>query len=686
MTEAEYMEQLAACNFNSESAVSKLVSSTHTNILFNEKVNEVQINNPLGAQNFFSGFFGTEVWPDGQGDDYISEYATDPYIPFTFSHFVRTSTSCDPNMSDACDANLCKVPEGGRGTLPTHHFYRWGFETERTCIAAVRSIRAFQYWSAKVIRNRMLIDEQVMNMFYVMAALKTAGHKIVMQGQRDANGNLSLRASTDPRNASGYGLYNYMQELFPAVTNVNDLCPITMQFLEGLARRYEMFPEGREVASGPRGKVFELWHPDDVYQEEVLRNPDYMKSLRYTMPNSQFMGYTLQPGDAEIIGNWKFKPMPWLPRFSMTSDGKVVSVQSHVNVEIEVGYEPLPNVEFLNAPIGLAMMVSGRQGVIFTRPTLSQSGDGTPILPIASSEPWQINNEYDATCNKYRNKPFSYKRYELGFGMRDPNAGTAFLFRRRVFAQQPISDCDLAPIFLVDSSEIECSLTSIGCNGARVRENDDITQPTVPLTMVECTSASCGNGEGGTFLYKLKVPRKTNNPDFNSLNCNCGDAVTLFVHGADGLLDKQIQGVIKDNSMGFPNAIYFVETTEELEVGQCIKYLACSDSTYLFANVESAWDANTPGFEDIGTGVWVVLDGPIGCSLVGDDVTVRYYNSSGVVLGTVNTTVAAIDAKKNKYKLAAAVNLKADFDAAFSGATAMGVSCQEDPNSSSSSN
>src|SRR5690606_31184678 len=106
-----------ACNW-SDPAVSELVSSTHTNVMFNNKVMEMQVNNPLGAFNFFGGFFGSEVWADGQGDDQIREYSTDPYIPFSFSHFTKQSPVCNPNLANNCDFDFCEVPEGGKGTFP----------------------------------------------------------------------------------------------------------------------------------------------------------------------------------------------------------------------------------------------------------------------------------------------------------------------------------------------------------------------------------------------------------------------------------------------------------------------------------------------------------------------------------------------------------------------------------------
>ena len=88
MTSAEYTALLASCNFREPNQVYELVTATHTNVMFNEKVEERQVSNPLGAYNYFSGLFNKEVWADGQGNDIIREYYAEPYIPFSFNHFV----------------------------------------------------------------------------------------------------------------------------------------------------------------------------------------------------------------------------------------------------------------------------------------------------------------------------------------------------------------------------------------------------------------------------------------------------------------------------------------------------------------------------------------------------------------------------------------------------------------------
>ncbi len=675
MTASEYATLLESCDFRQPNQVSELVTSTHTNVMFNDKVDERMTANPYGAYNYFGGLLGKEVWPDGQGMDLVREYYVDPHIPFTFSHFVRQAAICDPNLANECDRDRCQVPEGGRGTLPGFVFFKWGFETPRDCIANIRHIRQFQYWAAKVIRGRELIDEQVMNMFYTMAGIQTCGQKITMQGYRDGD-LLKLQPSTDPRNPLRGGLFNFMEERFPAPTNINDIVPLTVDSLEGIARYWSQFPKNNEVAKGPRGEnIYEFWYPDDWYMAEAIRNPDYMEKLKILMPNKLFSGTSLAPGDREVVGNWAAKVMPWLPRLAPTSDGRLVPVDTHVGVDIEVGKEYLGSVEFENAPIGLAMIASGKQGTILSRPALTQSGAGFPIMPITGDGPWRIRNDYDKDCNKDMNKPYSQKDYEMGVRMDDPNAALSFLFRRRIFPMRPINECDLAPIFMVESNEVDCPLTVVGCGDNKRRVVDDFTQADGPQ-YVTCSAEVCGNDNSAPYHYVVKVDRRANMPDYNSLGCACGANVNLYVYDADGVYSRQIQGIYKSDAMSFPYARYFIETTVKLSAGECIKGISCADATPLQGNVNDAWDID-------GGDVGFLLDDSITCG-DGDDVKVTYYDANGLVLGVVAGVIEEMDVNRFYYRISSASPyLKAED--AYVGQASIGISCNESPNASSSS-
>jgi len=555
-------------------------------------------------------------------------------------------------------------------------FFKWGFETQPDCIANIRHIRQFQYWAAKVIRGRELIDEQVMNMFYTMAGIQTSGNKITMQGFRDTDGLLKLMPSADPRNPLRGGLFNYMEERFPSPTNLNNIVPLTVDSLEGIARYWAQFPKNNEVARGPRGEsIYEFWYPDDWYQAEAIRNPDYMDKLKLLMPNKLFSGTTLAPGDREVIGNWAAKVMPWLPRYAPTSDGRIVAVDTHVGVDIEVGKEYVGSIDFENAPFGLAVIASGKQGTILTRPPLTQSGAGFPIQPITGDGPWIIRNEYDKVCNKDRNKPWSQKDYEMGVRMDDPAASMSFLFRRRIFPMRPINECDLAPIFNVDSNEVDCTLTVIGCQDNKRRVSDDITQnPDAPM-YVTCAAQACGDDNSSPYHYMIKVDRRSNQPGYNSLGCTCGAAVKLYVYDEDGVFVKEIDGVYMSDSMSFPYARYFIETTVKLAAGECIKGIKCADSTRLQGNVNEAWD----GGEGV---VEFLLDDSIVCG-EGDDVKVTYYDADGNVLGVIAGEIVDYDPTRFYYKISS-VNPAFQAENAYTGQASIGVSCNQSPNASSS--
>jgi len=650
MTVEEFQEVLENCNFASPQAVSKLISESYTTVQFDQKVLEREVKNPVGAANYFRGFFGTETIPDGQPMDRVREYFAAPHVPFSFEYFVRQMDICDPNLANRCDHDYMEIPEGGRGTLPPVRMYRWGIQTKRDCIANIREIRDFYEWAARAIAGREVMNEQLYNIFFTMAGIQTAGHKVTLQGQKDANGVLRYMNSSNPRNPMRRGLYNYMQERFPQPTDVNTLVPLTVDAMDDLARYLDLFPKGFQASKGTRGEnIYEFWTGDDWYKENAINDPDMLTKLRLTMPNSMFAGWTLAPGEREVIGQFAPKIMPWLPRFAPTADGKIIPVDSHVGINIEVGQEHVGSFDFLNAPIGLAIIASGKQGTILNRPSLTKSAQGIPIQPITSDSGWVINNEYDKDCNKEKNKPFQYRNYELGFRQDDPDAAIAILYRRRVFTSKPINECDLAPIFTVTNPSISGSLAEIGCQTGYERQTNNIVGGDA-YHAVSCTSVSCGNDAGPTYMYLLKIERKTGNPGFNSLECDCGDTVNLYVHDDEGVFDRIITGTIKDTNLGFPFARYFVETTSALADGECIRGISCADDTADLGNVVDSFDIS----EGV---VGFILDSPLGDGkgsgdgIVGDTVTITYYDANNASLGTVEGEISEIDIARNYYKI-----------------------------------
>lgn len=678
MTNAEYRAFLESCNFRDPNAVSELVTASYTETRFNQSIAEKQISRPNSASNYFTGFLKTETWPDGQGQDYIREYATQPYIPITFSQFVRTMQICDPNLADECRIDYCDIPEGGRGTLPPIQMYKGGWKTRRDCIANIRHIKDFWYWAKKSVEAMALVDEFTINSFSVLSMLRTLGHKLVLQGELDGNGNLIPIANNNPRNPFRAFAYNYAQELFPRPTNLEHIMPLTSDILEILARHWAQFPEGNHVAIGERGQyIYEFWYPDDWYQSEAIRNPDYMEKLKVMMPSKLFAGYSLNPTGREVIGNWAMRSMPWLPRFAESTEGGLIMVDTHENVPIDVGFEPIGSRNFENAPFGLAVSPSPNQGTLLKRPPLTKSGAGIPIVPITGDGTWRIRNEYDKDCNPEQNMPYFSKRFEMGYMANMPQ-GMGIIFRRRVHRLQPINNCDLAPLFSVAPNTLDCALTTVGCEDNKRRVSDVVTEES-SFQYVECSSGACGTDNVTPYLYWLKVePRGMDNR--NLVDCDCGDTVMLAVHDDEGVFLRTITGVIKDTRTNWPRRTLIVETATALAANECIKGIACSDGSILQGFAVDVWAS--------GDDIAFMLESPLLCgSGTGNDaVQIRYYDADGVVIDVIAGTIESQDPSRNEYVISSAdpAFTLADINAAMN-AGRVGVSCNEGSGTVSSS-
>lgn len=681
MTNAEYKALLQGCNFRDPDQVSKLVTSSYTEVRFNQKVMERQLSNPAGASNYFGGFFGTETWPDGQGQTMEREFRTDPYLPVTFSHFVQTMQVCDPNLANECLTDYCEIPEGGRGSLGHPVMFKAGFKTPRDCIANIRHIAHFMEWARFAVSGREKVDEQITNLFGTFAVLRTLGHKFVLQAERDENGELVPIANNNPRNPLGMFAYNYSSELFPRASNLNNIVPLSVDILQQLARRWGHFPEGNAVGSGPRNEpIYEFWYPDDWYLDTVINNPDYMEKLKITMPAKMFAGYTTNPANREIIENWAMRSMPWLPRFTQSTEGGLIMVDTHEAVPIEVNNEYIGSREFLNAPFGLAVLPTPNQGTFLVRPALTQSGAGLPIMPITGDGGWKIRNDYDKECNPELNMPYSQKRFEMGFMPNSP-AGTGFIYRRRKLRMQPVNPCDFMPIFQKEPNTVNCELTTIGCEDNKRRVSDNIMEEG-SFTWVKCSSTACGNADTGPQHYGITVTREAGDkPDRNFLGCECGDTVMLAIHDEDGKYVRQVPAVLTDTRNRWPHDYYWVtiQETDMLEDGECIKGIMCSDGTPLQGNVIDAWDNTMEGHEDI-VGVLFFTESPLDCEN-GANIKVTYFDSENKTIGSATGVLAESAAERNEYRVTGSGVLANKYENQAS----IGISCAGGGSNSTSS-
>lgn len=636
ISDEDFAAVLEGCNFREEKQVRDLISRTYTPIKFNEKVSEVHHNCP-GAYNYFTGFFGTEEWPDGMGQEEIQERYFAPRLSYDFNRFIRTMQICDPNAANECNTCYEYLPEGGKGTLPPLEMYKWGVKTPRQCIANMRHIKDFKMWAAKLMQGWHMTDEQIMDMFYTFVAIRTVGHKNVLQGVRDANGNVNPVANTSPQNPFGGFLYNYMEPQFPQIIDADLIVPLEFQYLEVAARYFTQFCMNNHVSVGNRGqKIYEFWYPEDWYRDEVIKNPEYFETIKEWMPALNFAGYSLDTnGKREVLGNWAMRVMPGLPRFRESTEGGLIPIDNFVNVDVEVGQRPLNNRDWLNAPFLLAMSPSPRQGKILYRPDLTTSAEGFPIKPITGRSGWDIRNDYDKECNEDLNMPFSQKRYELGFKWTDPESAWAAIFRAKKYRLRPSNECEWADnIAPAAPNAHDCPDTTLTCHDNQRNAPSSITK-TGNQAYVWCSTTTCSE-----TLYRLKVESSPNRVDYIDFDCgDCGDTIQVGIYDADGVLVR-VEAVTLVDKMPHPYHFYWVELSGALNEGECIKYIVCQDETPTSGRVLDCWDNSIDGTLAT-TEVRFSLDSPLNCD-VGDSVTVEAFDEYDNSLGTTAGTIAEV--------------------------------------------
>jgi hypothetical protein len=681
LSDAEFVDALKACNFSDEGQVKKLITSTHTPMKLGKAVAEkhFMVN---GAYDYFTNFFGTEVWDDGQGQDMTRELYHTPNLGYDFSLFIKTMQICDPAVADECRMDYEQLPEGGRSALPPMEMYRWGVQTPRQCIANMRHIRDYEEWGKRLARGWQATDEQIQNMFFMFAALRLAGHKLVLQGVRDTqDGGVYPVASNDPKNPFQMFLHNYQEPMFPSVIDTDLIVPMEFQYLEQLARHWAHSGGDHAIGENSRGdKIYELWYPEDWFRQYAIRNPEYFAAIKEIMPAKLLSGYSLMNGNGqkEILGNWSMKVMPSLPRFAESTAGGLVPIDNFVNEEVEVGTRSLfAGRSYLNAPFLLAMIASPKAGTILYRPDLTTSVEGYPIMPIMGRGGWVIRNDYDKECNPELNMPYSQRRYEIGFRMDDPDASTAIIFRNTVYKTAAANECDWAPNVKVapkehDNYGIECGtnlrrapqhVTEIGYDGA---------------VYIECDAHMCGKGDG--LMHRLKFTRKVENPGYLPFkNCGCGSEITVVVYDEEGD-SREVSATIIETAADYGNwvdSILWIELEEALEPGECIKHAFCpeDEGDGINDNGELPFtlgenEVRALSCTEVTAGdLQFLLDGELADDL--DGILITYYNALGAVIGTVTGSEQEANGARDLITVAGEGALTCNDEATYTTLTAL---------------
>lgn len=682
MTQAEWLEQIEACGGDmSQDQLVNLLFEQGPNALWEETVRQMHVMNGDGLYNYLSGFFPTEVWEDWKGTTELGTTYHSPFIPFDASIFQRSMQICSPSSANECHTDYCTIPRGGITNLPELEMYKAGFKTERMCIANIRTSKRAKQIAQMFVKERFAVDERVMEIFFTLAVIRMLGHKTVLEYANDGAGNVQLIDNDNPYNPLQGGRFSYMQPLFPAAGNLENIMPLDMRFLDQYGTQLATARDSNFIARGPRGEpIYELWTPGDWYRQEKLDNEDYIEKSKFTVTPQLLPGYRYSSaGEKEIVGNFSIRQMDALPRFTESTEGGLTIVEPWVNTPVDNGNRATPSYrDYVNAPFYLVVMLGKNVGHLLSRPDINTGIEDRPIMPITGGvgSEWRYRNDYDKDCNPDLNMPYLQKRYEMGFRMDNPDAGRGFLVRAKKFRQRPVQTCDLRPIFKATPSKMSCSITTIGCNPLNDRLSNNIMDDSMGFRKVKCSAKVCGDSTNR--IYRLDIRRESIdaiNPDENPLqNCACGDTVTVFIGNSEGETVKQRDAVIIEYirpNMVNPNPVYFVNIASVLADGECIQSIGCKDSTPTVSTVMSCNDNSDDDTIAEGS-VKFVVDSPIPCN-VGADVEIKYYNDANTLLDTIDGVIESINVDLGIYVISSE---EVDFGCDFvDGATRVTINC-----------
>lgn len=663
MTKAEWLAAVDECGGDlSQDALINLVFKDGPNALWTDVANQMHQGQLYSMYRYLTSLFPHRVWADWQGITELGQQYHNAYMPFDLSQFQRSMQVCSPDSMNECHTDYCEIPSGGISAIPELEMYKWGYKTQPMCIANIRTSMRAKQMALNIVNERFQVDSNVMNTFYIMALIRMLGHKWTLELDKDpTTGELIPFASSNPRNMLGGYRYSYGNPLFPTVSNVQNIGALDIHLLDQLGRMLTESRNPNGTGTGPRGEpIFELWHGADWYRQEIIDNAEWIERTKYTMPEKILAGYTLEPGQKEIVGNFSMKVMPNLPRFAESTEGGLTVVQPMQTVDVDAGKQAIHNyVEWSNAPFLMTVALGKNIGEILTRPAISTGIEGREIMPITGNGDWTYRNDYDKECNEDLNKPHFRKRYEMGFRALNLDSGWGFISRAKKFRARPITTCDLRPVFAINPGKTACdSILTVGCNPTNDKVSNNILTGTT-ARRVACGATMCGK----STIWRVSIRKE--NQDSISPNqspigpCACGDNIQVFIGDADGDTAKQatatIIEILRPNIIN-PQWSMLIELEAALGANECIQYVSCRDETINLATVIHCVDSEAS--EDIAAGtIKFILDSALPC-VAGSTVTIEYFDKDGVSLGTVEGEIESFNVDQFSYLVS---SLEADF-------------------------
>lgn len=563
-----FLDQVASCDWQNPANVSELITSRHTPQAFRSELQRsyygpgensdsagaLDPNNVLG---YWTGLFGTEQFPNGQGVSLKTEVYHVPQLQPSLARFKKLLQPTDYTDITRCNPCREELPTGGYSTMDIELFHHH-IRTQPFCVENIKYIRDWVNYMDMVIADQKSFDTQIMHEFILAMVIRTAGNKILLESGHSG-------AGASNRNILPDYPMSYRDKYFPNVEDPDAIEPFDLSTAEEL--QFELTERGNTggaVGFDPSGSpIFEFITSSDWYRNNVLRNQEYAEKVKYVMPQMLFRGFSLNSVDT--YNGLRAKVMPWLPRFADSTTGGITIVPFHTNEAVEIGNEAISNADYRYAPYEIIYQVSPNQFNLLSHTPPGQS-QGIPVESVISDRPWYAWNEYDKECNPEKNMPFWKRDYASGVAPKKPDESTLILARRQIFRKSPKNNCDVYDRLSVTPVTADCTIADCG---QEIALQDSITSlDTVPTYAVVKRSIACGDP---TFLI-LEVEHRDKLPEF--VIAACGATVALNL--SDG---STINGTVIDTSNVNPFRNYYIQIAEldALDDGVCVVSIEVAD-------------------------------------------------------------------------------------------------------------
>lgn len=564
-----FLEEVTNCDWQDPNSVSALITSRHTPQAFRNELERSYYGpgegsasagalDPNNVLAFWSGMFGTEEFPNGQGVSLKREVYHVPMLKPSLARFKKLLQPT--NFNDITRCNPCReeLPTGGYSTMDIELFHH-NIRTLPFCVENIKYIRDWVNYMDMVVQDQKAFDTQIMHEFILAMVIRTAGNKILLESDHSG-------AGASNRNLLPEYPMSYRDHLFPNVEDPDNIEPFDLSTAEEL--HFELTERGNTggaIGHTSYGSpVFQFITSTDWYRNNVLKNQEYAEKVKYTMPEALFRGFTLNSVDT--YNGISVKTMPWLPRFADSTTGGIAVVPYHTDEPVEIGVEAISNADYRYAPYEIIYQVSPNQMNLLSHSPPGQS-QGIAVDSVISDRPWYAWNEYDKECNPEKNMPFWKRDYASGVAPKKPDESTLILARRQVFRKTPKNTCDVYDRRSVTPVTPECVLADCG---QQVALSESITSlDTVPTYAVVKRALACGD----PTLLLLEVEHRDKLPEF--VIAACGAEVTLNL--SDG---GSITGTIRDTSGVNPFRIYTIEIegSDALDDGVCVVSIEVDDA------------------------------------------------------------------------------------------------------------